>query len=221
MIKITIGWFVSISIIAFQPVKSLTPVLLNRDNSIGKFKLEFPADKPNENQVRFTNNRQSDLSDATAFYFLMGGILSFLLGYRVFKEQVPHHKFGSTLAAFSGPIVVGVLLSLGFRFDGNMICYAIAASCFGYLIGAAFGMIWSIPICKFLQKSRTKNRQKNTKTDSELLNDIQLDLSKQLKAIDSCDVDEETKNDLQEAARQAAVERMARILESPGDQNSQ
>lgn len=195
-----------------------------RLDQAGEFRqtLKAKAEQKEPDRIVVDPDLDSESSnDETTVYLLLSAVIAFCVGYRVFRNQSPHHEFGSTVAAFSAPIVLVTLFVYGFPFNGNSICHALSAACFGYLLGAALSVIWSIPIRKLFLRRKRKKRDTGTRSGSELLDDIQTDLLKQLKAIDGCDVDEETKNDLQEAARQAAVERMARILEATDDQNSQ
>lgn len=132
------------------------------------------------------------------------------VSWRVFHTYSPHHEIGSVAAVSAAIGFFGLQVLSGI--DGNMIM-SVSVAGFAYSI-ATLGC-WLEHRRSEREESRVIEPEPEVASPlSDQIAEIQADLESQLNSISESPFDNETLEDLKETAKQAAVERMAQILES-------
>ena len=191
---------------AVEPVKSKSPSRMQaRPTEISRV---APPDEPRS----WVGGRNWILGRPSQIVFVAGFV--FYIAFRFFRQHSPHHEAGCVVAVVLGltSFVLHVAVGLIGQ-SSSMLLSVMTMAGFGYSFGAAGSWFKSLYEASQSESRAALSPERNDIPISEQLAKLQNDLDGQLKTLDQTPFDNETKEDLKEAARMGTVERMAKLLE--------
>lgn len=142
--------------------------------------------------------------------------LIFLISYKTFRNDYRIHRFACFVACAIATIMFAMVVLAGNVDDaGRMLMMVLTVAAIGYSCGAVLFalVIWS-NLDQAILAIFVKPIEPPSPSISETLVEIHNELKLQLEAIEKADIDQATKGDLIQTARDQAEAKMAHTIES-------
>ncbi|MEL7499521.1 MAG: hypothetical protein AAFN77_18095 [Planctomycetota bacterium] len=147
-------------------------------------------------------------------YLIWFSAFIFYITYRSFRNSSPNHKVGVVISVMSAVLVYGIGSYCSTHSSPSVFWNAVCTGAISYSVSVSIYHVIPASPFSLIRSLIGVNSEPPQASKAQLLEGVQQELDAQLLSIDQSPFDSETVEDLKEAARQNAVEKMARILES-------